>query len=764
MANHRIGKEQQKAQARTGSLDGYLQVFNDLPSLMWRAGKDGKCNFVNNSWLSFTGRSAEQESGDGWLDGLHPDDLERFRSALSNAIANQQPFELEFRLRDHSGEYRWVQNIARPIKDSDGNFSGFIGTCFDLSERKRMEADLGQTQEALAAASTARRESEALFKSMFQYSPDAVVAVNEEGNITLVNWQAQQLFGYSLDEMIGKPVESLMPGEFHERHRKHVAAYLKNPHVRPMGVNLSLFGRRKDGSFFPADINLGPVVTTQGKMVIATIRDTTERKKTEEAIQERDKMLTAAVQAAPITFFKIDRDGVLRLVLGQKSARQVYGVDMVNRSIYEINENPQLIECFEQALAGETVTRLIEFDEHAYETTYVPLQSDSGEITGVLGVAVEVTRHRAVVEALRESEAQFRTIFNDSAEGIKLLDAEGRIVKANPALQEMLGYSAEELTTMRYSDMTHPDDVEMVREMFDRLMAGKTDHFRIEKRYKHKNGQIIWGRLAMSLFRGNDGTPLYGIGMIENITAQKEIEAELAELQRRLIDSAEIERLNLSQDLHDGPLQDLQVMGFQISMLQSMIGEKEAGANGALEELASLEEELHKVTASIRAICGELRPPALTPFGLEKTIRSHADHFQEQHPDLNVTLDLMSDGKALPERVRLALFRIYQHSMANIIRHAKASSVKVSFHFDEDIIELKIEDDGVGFNVPRRWIELVRDEHFGLVGSIERAESIGGKMVIESSEGAGTRITVTVPRREEEQVTQRERFKTSFAL
>src|SRR5690606_4502725 len=139
----------------------------------------------------------------------------------------------------------------------------------------------------------------------------------------------------------------------------------------------------------------------------------------------------------------------------------------------------------------------------------------------------------------------------------------------------------------------------------------------------------------------------------------------------------------------------------------------------------------------------------------------HADHFQEQHPDLNVTLDLMNDGKTLPERVRLALFRIYQHSMANIVRHAKARNVKVTFRFDEHKIELKIDDDGVGFKVPHRWIELVRDEHFGLVGSIERAESIGGKMVIKSNKGAGTRITVTVPRREEEQVTQRERFKTS---
>ena len=90
-----------------------------------------------------------------------------------------------------------------------------------------------------------------------------------------------------------------------------------------------------------------------------------------------------------------------------------------------------------------------------------------------------------------------------------------------------------------------------------------------------------------------------------------------------------MERLQLAQDLHDGPLQDLQAMNFEISIFESLIGEK------GTEELKNMRAELDRVTKSIRSICGELRPPALAPFGLEKAIRSHAEHFQELHPEFD---------------------------------------------------------------------------------------------------------------------------------
>jgi signal transduction histidine kinase len=231
--------------------------------------------------------------------------------------------------------------------------------------------------------------------------------------------------------------------------------------------------------------------------------------------------------------------------------------------------------------------------------------------------------------------------------------------------------------------------------------------------------------------------------MVENITYQKQIRAELDEVQRRLIDSREAERLHLSQELHDGPLQELQSINFVLSELENKAVGQEPVDQAQVEQA---QESLSEVSRALRIICGDLRPPALAPFGLEKAIRSFLNQSVEINPELQFVANLQEDGQVLPEHIRLALFRILQHTLQNTIKHAQASQVHVIFSFDEEQIFLEIRDNGRGFRVPGRWIELVRDGHFGLVGANERARAIGGKLTIESEPGKGTIVRVVVSR------------------
>ena len=131
---------------------------------------------------------------------------------------------------------------------------------------------------------------------------------------------------------------------------------------------------------------------------------------------------------------------------------------------------------------------------------------------------------------------------------------------------------------------------------------------------------------------------------------------------------------------------------------------------------------------------------------MEKAIRSHADHFQENHPEIVVQLDLMKDGKSLPEQSRLGLFRIYQQLLSNVIRHAGANRLIIRLHLDDECVTLEVEDNGCGFDVPRKWIDLVRNGHFGLVGASERAEALGGRLEIESQPGKGALVRAVIPR------------------
>ncbi len=117
----------------------YLTILNDAPALIWRAGRDAKCDWFNRTWLSFTGRSLEQELGNGWAEGVHRDDFDACLHTYLEAFEARRFFQMEYRLRHHSGEFRWICDIGCPFTESDGAFGGYIGYCFDVTQRRRDE-------------------------------------------------------------------------------------------------------------------------------------------------------------------------------------------------------------------------------------------------------------------------------------------------------------------------------------------------------------------------------------------------------------------------------------------------------------------------------------------------------------------------------------------------------------------------------------------------------------------------------------------------
>jgi PAS domain S-box-containing protein len=340
----------------------------------------------------------------------------------------------------------------------------------------------------------------------------------------------------------------------------------------------------------------------------------------------------------------------------------------------------------------------------------------------------------------RRAEARFRAIYQNSAIGIELRDLNGRILTANLALQEMLGYSEEELNKLLDLDLTYPDDIPANKSLFQSLVSGTVSNYHSEKRYIHKNGSLVWARLVASLVRDDSGNPSFVIVMVENITERILMEERLAEIRRRLVHSRESERLSLAQDLHDGPVQDLYGIAYKLADLES-----EQLPDSVASGLAMVKEKIDQVIKVLRVISGELRPPTLAPFGLEKTIRSHAENFRREHPEIQLLLDLKPDKQTLPEQVRLALFRIYQQALVNVVRHARADEIKVRFTFDDQQAFLEVKDNGQGFEVPEGWIDFVRRGHLGLAGSAERANAVGGVLRVESQSGKGTTLYVGVP-------------------
>src|SRR5205823_411698 len=198
-------------------------VADAAPVLIWMSGTDKLCTFFNKPWMEFTGRSLEQEMGNGWAESVHPDDLQKCLKNYVEAFDARKPFVMEYRLRRHDGEYRWISDNGVPRYDAQKNFAGYIGSCMDITER---------------------RQAEEKFRLVVEASPSGIILVNDRGRIALVNSQTEKLFGYGREELVGKPVEILVPERFASRHPDHRGEFLGAPTARAMGAGRELFARR----------------------------------------------------------------------------------------------------------------------------------------------------------------------------------------------------------------------------------------------------------------------------------------------------------------------------------------------------------------------------------------------------------------------------------------------------------------------------------------------------------------------------------------
>ncbi|HWO20981.1 MAG TPA: PAS domain S-box protein [Kofleriaceae bacterium] len=161
------------------------------------------------------------------------------------------------------------------------------------------------------------------FRDLVDAAPDGMIVCDRAGTLTLVNVQAEQMFGYSRDELIGKPIEVLIPERLRARHPHHIAGYMNAPRTRPMGSGLELLGRRRDGTEFPVEISLSPIQSAQGQMIAAAIRDVTDRKRIEDEARRANAYLLSAVDSIQDAFSLYDEED--RIVLVNSAFRQLLG-------------------------------------------------------------------------------------------------------------------------------------------------------------------------------------------------------------------------------------------------------------------------------------------------------------------------------------------------------------------------------------------------------------------------------------------------------
>ncbi|WP_166823070.1 PAS domain S-box protein [Thalassoroseus pseudoceratinae] len=213
---------------------------------------EGTLSQTNPAWEKVLGWTSSELEGQTVRSLLHPDDQTQLANNLKRILAGESLTEVEHRCRCRDGSYRWILWNASLIAGEGSIY--LVGR--DITERKQTE----QT-----------------FQELLESAPDGMVIVNDQGQIVLVNAQIEHLFGFDRQELLGQPIETLVPEEVRERHPAYVRKYISEPECRPMASGLELYGRRKNGDVFPAEISLSPVQTEQGLLISCAIRDVTGR-------------------------------------------------------------------------------------------------------------------------------------------------------------------------------------------------------------------------------------------------------------------------------------------------------------------------------------------------------------------------------------------------------------------------------------------------------------------------------------------------------
>lgn len=296
--------------------------------------------------------------------------------------------------------------------------------------------------------------ADAMFRSLFDFAPDAIIVVNNNGSILQANAQAEKIFGYRKNELIGKLVDSLIPERFRKSHDEHLKEYVKNPRKRFMGEELGLYGLRKDGTEFPVDIALSHIAAKDGIIVLSIVRDITEHKRMEEALRVSEEKFRRIFENAAEGIFQTSMDGRILAanpacvtLLGYASSEEfIASVTDVRKLYAETGRRLYLVRMikeegsvsdFEAIINKKDGSKIwVSINAHALRDAY-------DKIVGLEGMVIDIT-HR------KRAQKNFQMLIDGTPDSIIAIEQNSNILLINSKTENMFGYSRQELLGRPY--------------------------------------------------------------------------------------------------------------------------------------------------------------------------------------------------------------------------------------------------------------------------------------------------------------------------
>ncbi len=512
-------------------------LFDNAPEVIARYDREGRIIRVNRAIEEATGLPPAAVLGKTFRElGAPTNVADLWQRSLETTVATRKEQDVEFELPSPRGP-RWYQSRMIPEWGRQGEIETVLVLSRDITERKQAEQAL--------------RESEAQFSKAFHASPHSIGITDlETGRCIDVNDTCLNLFGYRREQVIGETTLNLGIWPNPEDRKRLIDTLLEGKAVRNMEMSFVVKSGEKKQILVSSDM-----IVLNGKRHLLTVgADITERKRMEEALRESEERLALAAEGSSDALW----DG--RCLPGKHWSdpdNPIWWSPRIREMLaLENNEpfntlgqwaarvHPDDLGFVMEALTAHVEQRLPFDREYRIRTSRGDYRWLRGRGQGMwdelgrpyrmAGSCQDITDRKQAEEALRESEEQFRMMFDDAGIGMCRVDMTGRFLRVNGAFSALVGYSQEELATLRFKDLTHPDDVDRNLALFDQAKAGEIAHYALDKRYCRKDGRVVWTSLVGSVGYDREGRPAYVLAQLQDITERKRAEDALRHSQDKL--------------------------------------------------------------------------------------------------------------------------------------------------------------------------------------------------------------------------------------
>ena len=732
------------------------QAIAGVGSWEWRPGHD------RSTW------SAEQFRLHGLAPGLgapgpaeflacvHEEDRERIKEEMRSAVASVTAFGGEYRVVHPDGDVRTIEVRSTRSQDPDGEVY-LAGTSQDVTERRR--------------ADQALRGSEQLHRAITTNLPDSEVLVFAD-DLRFVKATGANLakHGHSDDQLVGRPVSAFLPMEGHAQLHDNLLAALSGQTCQYD------YGSADDGRQYV--LRTGPLRDGGGDISggILVSYDVTERRQAERLLRESEAQLAEAQEIARLGSWEWDlaRDEVS----WSHALERLY--DLESESFpedfkgYLALTHPEDRERVESTVRGALDRREPFQVDHRFlradgELRWLHSRGElvirDGEPIKMVGTAQDVTEAKRADAERLASEQLLRSAFDDAMIGMCLTSPEGRLVRVNRTLCEMLGRTDEELVGVNFREIAHPEDVHLDDARLEQLLSGAISGLHLEKRYLHSSGDVVWVELSTSLVRDEDGRPLYLSTQMQDIRERKAAEAERADAHAEAVNASRMKSEFLANMSHEIRTPMNGVIGMTELLLDTPLSSEQRSYAGTVRSsgealLAVLEDilDFSKIEA------GQLRLDR-TEFSVREAVEEIGNllSLRAREKGVELTIEIDPDVPKLICGDPMRLRQVITNLMSNAVKFTHEGSVAVGVSVLEATptratLRFSVEDTGIGIE-PHK-LELLFEafaqadasttRHYGGTGlgltiSRQLVEMMSGSIEVESARGRGSSFSFSVP-------------------